>query len=755
VPSGVAIDVQESFPNATVTVYQAGTTTPAAIFSDKGLSIPQANPFTSGSTGQWSFYAAPATFDILFTGGGLPQPYKLTDVTIQGSSAHISDLLGPAVLSACDYAGVDAAAKIATAFTALPASGGVIDIRCMVGNQTFGSDPFTGMNKPVTMIVGPATFTSSVNLNVPANVALMLLEGALISMNTGTTLTIRGPMQGSSLSQHFTGAGSISFLTTLVPEVYPQWWGATGNGSTDDTSAIQAAYNSVVAPSGYTLVFPPGAVVVFPAGVYKITSQITQSGSYIYTRGAGMRATQLLFAPTANGTCFQVTRPTGASGTYGGISNLEFYSTDTTYVKTALNLISVSEFYVEDVAVMGSQGPGGVLWHDTTNTSIAIQTNGHEAVNLNRLSLYADRPIYIGKDPHTALDADHFHFSNFNLIAHANPCIDCQPNIFVSHLTVDGYQAWVAGLDGFRYISNGTGAIVGARPNLRFENVIREQVEDAVHHWMNIQMSGGDTLINFSMRNGSGVFDINGLGTNQGHGILLRGATSATIENIQYMANGTALDLDSTSSSFIFLNNTFVAGGGTLSVVGFTGLMNYNQATKTLSFNTFDTTGLVNLANQTTINELNSSGVSKRLLGINASNQVAIDQDALGTVLGSSLLAAADNTANLGAAAIRWANAFLMSLKVDQSVVQGGGMKHARFASGVTAATLGSTASTTFSWPTPFADANYTVTAFIEAAQGFPQVLFCFKAAASITVYIGNFTAAIASGTIDVIAFHD
>ena len=54
-------------------------------------------------------------------------------------------------------------------------------------------------------------------------------------------------------------------------------YGAVGDGTTDDTSAIQSAINAIVALGGYYAV----GIVYFPAGVYKVTSPLTASGDYL------------------------------------------------------------------------------------------------------------------------------------------------------------------------------------------------------------------------------------------------------------------------------------------------------------------------------------------------------------------------------------------------------------------------------------------------------------------------------------------
>src|SRR5262245_36578250 len=75
---------QGSFPGATVTVYQAGTTNLATIFSDN-LSTPtsKANPFTASvSDGSFFLYAANGRYDIQFSGGGIATPFTLGDFSL-------------------------------------------------------------------------------------------------------------------------------------------------------------------------------------------------------------------------------------------------------------------------------------------------------------------------------------------------------------------------------------------------------------------------------------------------------------------------------------------------------------------------------------------------------------------------------------------------------------------------------------------------------------------------------------------------
>ena len=67
-----------------------------------------------------------------------------------------------------------------------------------------------------------------------------------------------------------------SYITAGLPWINVRDWGAKGDGTTDDTAAIQAAYNA--APG-------TGAVVVFPQGTYIISAAIVVPRSNIVTEG--------------------------------------------------------------------------------------------------------------------------------------------------------------------------------------------------------------------------------------------------------------------------------------------------------------------------------------------------------------------------------------------------------------------------------------------------------------------------------------
>lgn len=102
-----------------------------------------------------------------------------------------------------------------------------------------------------TIYVPHGTFLIGTNLTIPATMSLKREMGGVLSIATGVTLTINGPVElGFDQAFSCTGTGKVVFGSN-VPVVYPEWWGAAGDGSTDDFAALQACFTA--APQGSTI----------------------------------------------------------------------------------------------------------------------------------------------------------------------------------------------------------------------------------------------------------------------------------------------------------------------------------------------------------------------------------------------------------------------------------------------------------------------------------------------------------------------
>jgi len=147
----------------------------------------------------------------------------------------------------CDqFNGESAGVKIAACIADLPSTGGTADARGLDGPQTISSDPFSSVTKPVTLILGAGQYASSTDISVPSNVTVRFERGARLTMN-GTSLTWRGGID-SGLYQIFGTTGRMSWGATELSRtvyIYPEWWGALGDGSTNDSEAFNAALASI------------------------------------------------------------------------------------------------------------------------------------------------------------------------------------------------------------------------------------------------------------------------------------------------------------------------------------------------------------------------------------------------------------------------------------------------------------------------------------------------------------------------------
>lgn len=89
-------NVQQTYPQATVTVTITGTASLATLYSDND-GTPLANPFTCNSlTGFGSFYVTPGLYDIQFSGTGVPAPYTWGSSPAAEPFGFMSDITGNA-----------------------------------------------------------------------------------------------------------------------------------------------------------------------------------------------------------------------------------------------------------------------------------------------------------------------------------------------------------------------------------------------------------------------------------------------------------------------------------------------------------------------------------------------------------------------------------------------------------------------------------------------------------------------------------
>ena len=111
---------------------------------------------------------------------------------------------------------------------------------------------------------GDAVVTSLTAITVDTALAgpVDLLSNGGFNIAAGKTLTINGPFR-APLHRVFFGSGAVVFGADSVAEVFPQWWGAKGDGVVDDAPAFRAAVIAITTTGGKIKV---------PAGLYRLAS---------------------------------------------------------------------------------------------------------------------------------------------------------------------------------------------------------------------------------------------------------------------------------------------------------------------------------------------------------------------------------------------------------------------------------------------------------------------------------------------------
>ena len=242
---------QGIIPNATVTVYLTGTTTLATIYADSS-STPLSNPFTSGTEGQWLFYAATGqAYDVVLSGGVAPNTYPapvtFTGLNSGGGSGgggitSVNTLTGPALTIAVgsglsiSSAGNIITISLGTAFAISSFTGGsTVEVGASVANPTFA-----------------ATYTAT-----PASANITNTEGVdspLVLTSPFTSGTVTGTFTHTAPETTiFTLSATQGATLTAAQNINWEWAIFGGVGTAGATSSVTAAGTTAVLSNGNVL----------------------------------------------------------------------------------------------------------------------------------------------------------------------------------------------------------------------------------------------------------------------------------------------------------------------------------------------------------------------------------------------------------------------------------------------------------------------------------------------------------------------
>lgn len=302
-----------AFPNANgsgpvangfVCTTESGTITPLATYQEPTLTTANQNPIRLNAAGravnggnEVRIYLLPQSYRIAVYGPGSSntcnsQPVgaliRQVDSVYDVGQLIASGLFVVSELNNRVYCTVGATmgAKITAAVALLPSTGGTVDCSNLEGAQSITTNVFSGVTKPIDLIVGAATVTWSASSSVPSNVNVTVNKGGSFSLSSGVVLTYAGGLTAGR-DQVFSGTGTVSFTSVKIKEYYPEWLGAVCDGSTDDAPAFDAL------PVAMTI---GGVISLAPGATCRLTSSSWNLGrSNVVVNGNGA---EILYQPT-------------------------------------------------------------------------------------------------------------------------------------------------------------------------------------------------------------------------------------------------------------------------------------------------------------------------------------------------------------------------------------------------------------------------------------------------------------------------
>lgn len=269
---------------------------------------------------------------------------------------------------------------------------------------------------PAGAYVKPAGGIPATDLTAAAQTELTAASTAVQGITAGTNVTIDNTDPKHPAISASGGSGAVSSVNgktgavTLVASdvgaatrnarvFNVRDYGATGDGATDDTTAIQAAVTALKAATA--------GVLYFPAGSYKITSTIDLQGKTLSAeehaltyalRGDGSSATSLLYS--GSGPCVRVTDPAfDANHATLGSPVWEGFTVDGTAAAAGASGIQfgdVSGGKFVDLTIGNFTGVGsaGILFQNTTGWTEKMHTRDVHVGNCTSLLKFRNSGPY-------------------------------------------------------------------------------------------------------------------------------------------------------------------------------------------------------------------------------------------------------------------------------------------------------------------------------------------------------------------------
>lgn len=308
---------------ALIQVYLTGTSTPVTIYADRA-GTQEVTQLLSDNEGEWAFYAPNGRYDIKTVINGRVDG-QLVDVLLHDPADVPDDGIDEAVLAEINAVKADIIA-LETDQSNLSSQVQEVDGKAKDFDNAHGTEVIKGnwadgRVAPVAELaddtganmIGHGTTTVGATLNTHATSITELVEAVdaaedtLIEVNN-EFVAIAASGGSAKVGHIASGVGAVARTVQdkLREVVSVKDFGAKGDGTTDDTAAIQACINA-------------HKRAYFPAGTYRVTASIVLpvDGEL---RGAGVRQT-ILKSEVIGGSLIKVSSPDGVQ--VGHIADLQ------------------------------------------------------------------------------------------------------------------------------------------------------------------------------------------------------------------------------------------------------------------------------------------------------------------------------------------------------------------------------------------------------------------------------------------------
>jgi hypothetical protein len=199
-------------------------------------------------------------------------------------------------------------------------------------------------------IAGPLKISSDVVF--PSNIIVSFAVEGVIVGTSGREQVTFGSVPDASLHQIFR---NIVPLYSFGGTTYPEWFGAKGDGSSDDRIAIQLALNSLV----------NRGVVKLASKTYAISDHIDIKNSYVSLQGDGQNISRIVVMSPVNSAVIVSGQP-GASVSGAYIGNLGISRNQVSSGGVGITLYYTAVAKVENVHIADSLI--GISFQRATNT---------------------------------------------------------------------------------------------------------------------------------------------------------------------------------------------------------------------------------------------------------------------------------------------------------------------------------------------------------------------------------------------------